>query len=376
MKVVLFMVGLEPGGGSVYVVRLAQELIRQGIEVKVVSLRCLESTPLIMMGRNIPWECLGMRSLYDLGIIIPIISKLRQFKPDVVHTNHPIDAVVGNLAARFIGIPCVTTVHSLLNHISLAKPDAMSRFLAYQRYFWSEWLAAKFANTIIAVSKPVREELINSGISHPSKVKVIYQGIDLEQFHPSRFASSKAKSLSVGCVSRLSPEKGIEYFIEMALKLSERHPNVRFRLVGGVRNRVEQLYLEKCKTILKNSGKKTLVDFLGHQLDIPYQISQMDVVVVPSLTEGFGLSVVEAMAMEKPVVATSVGGIPEIVQDGETGFLVEPGNVEAMVEVVDRLLEDTLLRRQIGHKARERVENTFSLKQMVEQTLLCYESII
>lgn len=375
MKVVLFMVGLEPGGGSMYVIRLAEELIKQQMEVKVISLRCLDGTRAVIGDKEIPWECLGMRNLYDLSVIGPIISKLRQFRPQLVHTNHPADAMLGNLAARVLGVPCITTVQSPLDQIRYSKTNVLSGNLAYQRYLWAERLACRFANKTIAVSNLIREELIEKHICSPSKVTTIHYGVDLELFNPGRFPVSSSDTLTVGCVARISAEKGIQYFIEAAIRLSEHWPNVRFDLVGGVRNRAEQLYFEKCLKILDSSGKRSLFRFLGHKTDIPSLLSQMDVVVVPSLSEGLPLAVIEAIAMGKPLVASNVDGIPEIVANGETSLLVEPGNANAIAIAIEQLLRDESLRTEMGRKARLRAEEAFSQKRMIEQTLQCYESI-
>lgn len=376
MKVVLFMVGLEPGGGSMYVVRMAEELIKRQIEVKVISLRCLDGTRAVIGDKEIPWECLGMRNLYDLSVIRPIISKLRQYRPQLVHTNHPADAMLGNLAARVLGVPCITTVQSPLEQISYSKTNILSSHLAYHRYLWAERFACRFANKTIAVSNLIREELIEKHICSPSKATTVHYGVDLEQFDPSRFPISSSDTLTVGCVARISAEKGIIYFIEAAIRLSEHWPNVRFDLVGGVRNRAEQLYFEKCLNILDSSGKRSLFRFLGHKTDVPLMLSQMDVVVVPSLSEGLPLIVIEAIAMGKPIVASKVDGIPEIVNNGETGLLVEPANANAIVEAVERLLRNKGLREELGRKARLRAEDAFSQKRMIEQTLQCYEEIL
>lgn len=375
MRVVLLMVSLEPGGGSIYVVRLAEELIKRGIEVKVISLRCLEVTQTIIGDKAIPWECLGMRNLYDLSVIFSLISKLRQLKPDIVHTNHPIDAMLGNLAARIVRVSSITTVQSLLDHIYVSKTNPLARLSAYMRYLGAEWLAARFADRTIAVSTPIREELIKQHICPPSNVTVVHYGVDLDIFDPARFPTSP-DTLTIGCIARISPEKGIQYFIEAAIRLSELWPEVRFDLVGGVRNKSEQLFLEKCIQILEDCGKKSLVRFLGHRTDIPSLLSQMDIVVVPSLTEGLPIIVLEAMAMGKPVVATKVGGIPEIITHGENGLLVEPGNSAALAGSIERLLQNAELCCKMGKNARARAENAFSIEQMVEQTLQCYGSII
>jgi len=373
VKIMFLMVGLDQGGASVYIIRLAEALIKRNAEVEVVSLRCLEETKAVVGDKEIPWSCLGMRNLYDFSIILPIIFKLRQFQPDLVHTNHPIDAMFGNLAARIVGVPCLTTFHSPLDHNCISKTNILSRRLTYLRYLWAERLAGRFAHKSIAVSNFIKDELINHSICTSDKVSVIHHGVDLERFDAKNYPNHSSEYLTVGSISRISQEKGIQYFIEAAIQVSDTWPDVRFDLVGEPKNGIDEHFFENCLKLVTVSGKESRIRFLGYKADITASLSTMDIVVVPSLSEGFGLTIIEAMAMGKPVVASKVGAIPEIVLDGETGLLVEPGNADAIAKAVECLLRDAELRDEMGKKARLWAEEAFSQKRTIEQTLHCYE---
>jgi glycosyltransferase involved in cell wall biosynthesis len=359
-----------------YITTLAKEFMRKGVDVQVISLMCTGIRTDALKEKGVPVHCLGMRNPYDLSVLLPVITVLRNTAPHVVHTNHPIDAMFGNLAARLLGVPCLTTFHGKLDHYYLEKRSPLARYFKCVRLLWAERFAGALANRAIAVSQAVKQDLTKHHICRASKVTVIHHGVDLEDFDPARFSTHTSDLLTVGCISRISPEKGIHYFLSAGAKISESLSNVRFELIGEAQGPVEQGFLEENLRILEKQKKRNLFRILGYRADIPLLLSQMDVVVIPSLSEGFGMVAIEAMAMGKPVVASAVGGISEIVEHGETGLLVEPANANALSKAILDLLHNPQLREKLGNNARRRVEKSFSFGRMIEQTLACYDTVL
>jgi glycosyltransferase involved in cell wall biosynthesis len=167
-------------------------------------------------------------------------------------------------------------------------------------------------------------------------------------------------------VARLDPQKGLGDLLEAAARV----PDASFVVAGDGPDR------ERLGETARSLGLHDRVCFLGHRDDVPDLLRSCDVFVLPSLYEGFPLSVLEAMAAGKPVIATAVGGTPEAVSDGETGFLVPPGDPSALAAAIRAVLSDPVLARRLGSAGRERACRTFSAAEMVRHVVRLYEDIL
>jgi glycosyltransferase involved in cell wall biosynthesis len=207
-----------------------------------------------------------------------------------------------------------------------------------------------------------------------AKIDVIHTGIELDRFQPGEGREAvrnafafQEDTLLVGTVSRLSDErKGLKHFIDMAATVAPAHPPARFLIVGDgvLRPGLEQLAREL--------GIADRVIFAGWRTDIPEMLAAMDVFVMPSLFEGGPTTVLEAMAMAKPVVASRVGMVPEVLEHGETGLIVKPGDSHALADAVDQLLSDGTLRARMAERARRKSVDDFSIDLMVERYLTVF----
>ncbi|MBI3240811.1 MAG: glycosyltransferase family 4 protein [Chloroflexi bacterium] len=232
-------------------------------------------------------------------------------KIDVIHSHHRFTTIVGRAVARLTGLPLVCTVHEF-------KTDA--------RWLSRLWIAP----WVCAISDALRDHLIQFYGVNPACVTVTRIGALPTLPDPSaadrlRHALSDAPSGPIlGYVGRLSPEKGVATLIYALPQVLQAHPTARVVIIGdGIERRV-------LETLATSLGLGDQVCFMGEQVDAPQLMTAMDVVVVPSLSEGFGLTAVEAMAAAKPVVASAVGGLVEVVEDGVTGFLVPPTDPVAL----------------------------------------------
>ncbi len=241
-------------------------------------------------------------------------------------------------------------------------------------------IVCRLAHCIVVNASAVRDSLINQGYD-PSKIVVIRNGIVMSRFHLSPTSKPTSSTLRrelgipnaapvVAVSSRLNKMKGVRYFLDAASRIAKRFPDVRFLIVGDGASRPE---LERQARELRLERS---VLFTGFRVDVPELLHEATVSVLPSLSEGLSNSLLESMACGVPVVATRVGGNPEVIDDGVTGFLVPPMDSAALASAITRFLEDPNLATQFGQAGRRRVQNLFSLERSVYETELLYQRLL
>jgi glycosyltransferase involved in cell wall biosynthesis len=295
-----------------------------------------------------------------------LIAYLRDERPDIVHAHGPsafLYATLGCFWAR--GPAVIATYHSLYLQGKLESLPLKPWGAVKTRIFASlERWAARRAACLIFVSEADRQEYCGLGQSGLRAV-TIPNGIDLGRFTPSQHPSLirqrwglDQEAKVVGCVSRLSPEKGLEYLLRAFPTILASYPDAFLVLVGEGAQRWE---LEE---LAQGLGLSHRVLFTGFTSEVPDLISAMDVLVLPSLWEGQPLSILEAWALGKPVVAAAVRGSRDLVEDGRTGILVPARNPQALASAVVALLGDPERARRLGIAGRQLVETQFSLERM------------
>ncbi|MGD0153002.1 MAG: glycosyltransferase family 4 protein [Thermacetogeniaceae bacterium] len=285
-----------------------------------------------------------------------IIRVIRQYRIDVVHTHA---SFAGRLAARLAGGVCVIyTRHRL--EAEAAGDGLRSRLLS--------WVNNYTCDRVVAISQAVRDDLLSQGVPD-RKIALIYNGIDLANFQPL-LSPPAGPGAVVGLVGRLEAEKGHRCFLEAARILLAKHGECRFWIVGA------GSLLKELQDYAWKLGIAGQVDFLGLRDDIPELLAQMSVVTVPSLNEAFALSLVEAMSMGKPCVASNIGGIREILVDRENGLLVEPGNPRALASRIAWLLERPDEARQMGEAAARTAASRFDARVMTERLTALYTECV
>ena len=282
--------------------------------------------------------------------------RLHDLAPDVLHANDP-------LTARSVALPAWRCSVPLVCHV---------RFPMEREAI--EWVFRRLPKpaAIIFNSHALRAECgENFERTCPqSKHFVIHNGVDLRQFQPR---PKQSKNARVGILANLTPVKGHRDFLQMARILTNQSIDAEYYIIGediqgcGTRTDTEELS--------KELNLCDRVHFLGHRSDLPELLNELDVVVCASHVEPFGRSLIEAMACEKPVVATRVGGIPEIVDEGVTGFLVPPAAPNRLADAVAQLLNDPQLSARMGCAGRQRVEKCFSIDTHADAVLEVYQSV-
>ena len=308
--------------------------------------------------------------LKDLLALFEIYSFIREKQIDIVHTHSSKAGIVGRLAARLSGVKIIIhTVHGW-------------SFNDYQP-FWTRllyiglerWIGG-FTNRLIVVSRYDQEKGLSNAIVSENRYSLIRYGIDYAEFSGKQGTEKTrqelgigADDLVVGMIACFKPQKSPGDFVRLAGLINQSLPQVKFVLVGDGALR------ESIEDLISQYNLPNNMFLLGWREDIPEILSAIDVFALTSLWEGLSISVLEAFASHKPVVATDTGGVREVVFENKTGFLVPPGDIKAMAEKVRILLNDKSLRLKMGDNAHSGLGISYRLDYMVNSTKDLYENL-
>jgi glycosyltransferase involved in cell wall biosynthesis len=355
------------GGADKLLMTAAQAMQSHGHSVRIVSLTALGPMGLEAQSLGIPTESLNMpRGLPDPRALIRLIRLVHSWKPDVVHSH----MVHANLMARvlrlFVRVPAlVSTIHNI-------NEGGRARMLAYR-------LSNGLVDHMTIVSEAAADRFVSEGIVPRRLLTVIPNGVDVELF---RNVSSSARDTireSVGAsqlfiwlaVGRFEVAKDYPNMLQAFAMVCEREPQAVLLLVG--RGSLQR----ETETLVRALGLGDSVRFLGVRHDIPEVMSAADAYVMSSAWEGMPMVLLEAAAASLPIVATRVGGNHEVVQEGETGFLVPPGHAEALAEKMIRMMKlSSDQRRAMGALAREHVRTEYGLVRVAEQWESLYSQVL
>ena len=306
----------------------------------------------------VPIRAMGRRGGIDLGLLWRLVRAFRATQTDIVHTRNAEAFLYGCLAAHLAGVPGV--VHSEHGRVFPERPHRR----------WAQRHLSRLADAILAVSDDLRRRLVVDLGIPAEAVSVIYNGVDCDLFRPAHRETARqrlgtpASPTVVGSVGRLVPVKNFASLLRAVRLLSpELQPEVWF--VGDGPDRT---HLEMLARALLPAGR---VRFLGHREDLPSVLPAFDVFAVPSLSEGISNTLLEAMACGLPVVATDVGGNPEVVEHGRTGLLFAANHDAALARHLAALCSDPGRRIALGANATQEIRRRFSLETMVSS----YESV-
>lgn len=308
--------------------------------------------------------------VHDLRALNSLTRRFRDQRYDIVHTHTSKAGVLGRLAARRAGVPIVVhTAHGNIFDGYFAAP-VTAVFTRIERR------AARWADRLIELTDGGIEEHLNRRIGRREQYTTIFSGIDLGLFEKARENRAETRrslnipepAFAVGGVGRLEPIKGFPYFIAAAELVARTVPNAHFVLAGT--GSQERALRDQAGPL----GER--FRFLGMRNDIANVMAALDLLVVPSLNEGMGRVILEAGAAGIPVVASKVGGIPDVVDDAKTGVLVPPKNAEAIAEVVGALAADPDRISRMGNAARNKIVPEYGLEQMVRKIEALYEALI
>ncbi len=269
-------------------------------------------------------------SQFDHRIIRDIYRLIKREGAQVVHTHLYDGGKYGRIAARLAHVPCIiSTVHNIY-------------VVRRRRYHLINWILSHTNDRVVAVSEAVKESIIRFDRIPPEKIQVIYNGIDLVKFQGFFEGGEVRKKFGVqpedyliGVIARLEEQKGHIYLFRALPQIIQEFSRVKVLIVGDGSLRA---FLEER---VRGMGLSSIVLFAGTQKPIPPILKALDLFVLPSLWEGFGIAILEAMAMGVPIIATAVGGVSEVITSGKDGLLIPPGDVPSLVSAL-RILSPSI----------------------------------
>ncbi len=364
IRLLKFLSNFLIGGTERQFVHVANGLDRSRFEVELACLR-REGPLLDSLKADMPvTEYRVTGSFYKPSSIrkqLTLARNIRSARLDIVHTYGWNPNIFAVPAARLALRPRVlASIRDTGAYLTPWKIRALK-------------LACHLADCVLANSMAGRTWLIEQGVSE-NKIQVVRNGIVVPAQAERRMGSGPIHrefgipegAPIVACVGRLVSGKGIDFFIRAARILADQRPDIRFLMIGAIS--IQKNYQSEMERLARELNVEGRVIFTGQRQDVPEILREVDIVVHPSLTEGLSNVILEAMAAGVPVIATNVGGNPELVQEGRNGLLVPVENAEAIVQGICRLIDDPGMARAFGAAGHQRVKEEFSIETMLRKT--------
>ncbi len=363
MNILLLSTHLNTGGISSYLCTLSRGLVKKGHRVWIATSggNLVES----LRASGVEHITLNIRTKSELDwriyfSLLPLNQMIQENKIDLIHTQTRITQVMAACLSKATGKPFVSTCHGFFKNR------------------WSRRIFPCWGQKVIAISEAVSEHLRKDFKVDPKRIVLIRNGIDLENFPMVSVQMKEMKRRAfgledepvVGIIARLSLVKGHDVLIEAMKKVVAEFPKAKLLVVG------EGSLGKKLKEMVEDFELSLNVRFYPIVNQSSDMLSLFDVFVMPSRQEGLGLSVMEAQAAGLPVVASKVGGLPSLIEDGRTGLLVPPENANLLAEAILLLLRNRPKAKEMGERARSFIQKEFSAERMVEETVRVYTTIL
>jgi glycosyltransferase involved in cell wall biosynthesis len=355
-----------PGGAETVVLNLASRLDSSRFR-SIVLLPGEDWLSERLREHGIPTFFVDSKAWYDFRMPVGMARLVRKEKVDLIHSHLPMQNFYSCLVGRLTGRKTVATYHGA---IELAQSGRLRGAIQFG------WVK-RSADAVVVVCDFVGDMLRQSGFPL-KKIVRIHNGINPDPFQvPAdgrlrRELGLRNGTKLIGTVANVRQSKGYEFFIQAARKVIDTRPDVRFVASGDIDPVLGKPLFESIEKL----GLKERFLFLGFRTDVPEFLSELDVFVLPSVSEGFPLVALEAMASSRPVVVTRSGGPQEIVDDGKTGFLVPPADSGALAQKICELLDNPGRAAALGRAAQEKVASAFTLDKMVNDYERLYERLL
>lgn len=357
------------GGLEIQALEISRQLRLRG---HVVWLACVGRSRLEEAARDegIRTVPLKVRGYVHPVAVARLTRLIRHERIDVVHCQHSKDIATLVPARLLSGRRCPIILSKRVGSY-ISKKDLFHQF------------TYSHVDRVLAISDVIHRNVIDTTPVSPERVITLHDAVDTEHFSPARVGATgvrkefgfDGKTLVVGFVGRFSPGKGHEEFLEAAARLTQRHTTMRF-LVAGEASHGEQAYEQHIRSKATALALDEVLTFTGYRRDVPELMAAFDIFAFPSHAEAFGVVLIEAMAMERPVVSTNCDGVVDIVVDGETGIYVNPKDAGQLADAIDRLARDPALRVRMGKAGRARVEELFSQRRQIDRLEGLYRELL
>ncbi|HKB08521.1 MAG TPA: glycosyltransferase [Candidatus Polarisedimenticolia bacterium] len=366
-RVLILTIGFSVGGAEQLILTTAPRLQRDGFEVTVA---CLKGWGLLgdeLEARGVRALALGARRKWDLKAMGRLLSVLKRDRIQIIRAHLFWANIVARIVGRLASVPVVVTTH-------------------HDTFGWMRWphrlaerITAPLSDVVTTCSEAVRREALAMFGMRPGRVRTLRNAIEIPDAAPDAAARERVRrdlgastdDLLVGTLGRLDePKKGLAVFLAAARLLTRELPRVRFAIVGdgparsGLEERAAREGVSHCTV------------FPGLRRDVSEVMRAFDLFVLPSLWEGFGITLLEAMAVGTPIVASRVGGIPEVVEDGVTGLLVRPGDAPALAAACAQILRNRQRAEQMSRAGMDRVRSEFEIERLVREIEELYGELL
>ncbi len=372
-RIVFLIDSLGMGGAERLMVPYLKYFVSAGYAPRVCAFQEREGNPL---GRAIEEvgaavDLLPVRHMRDLDTLPRLLRYLREQYTDLLHTQLEFSNTLGSVAAHILGIPSVCTLHTL------DKFDMRSR--AYWRNTVMRRSLRHFSDRIIAVSEETRQYHIKHAGFPPHKIVTLHNGINLAPFNVAGEAERRAIRAEFAIppdapvlltVAVLRQPKGIQYMLSAMPAILEQVPEARYLVVGSGGHEAE------LKAQARQAGLLERVIFAGMRQDIPALMAAGDIFVLPTLTEALPTVLAEAMSTRKPIIASTVGGIPEMVDHERSGLLVPPGEPEHLTAACLRLLRNPAEAAAMGRVGEEIAAQRFEISRQAQRLAALYQEVL
>lgn len=351
-------------GYNVYVIcspgKLKKDIEAEGIKVKTIQIK-----------RKIS-------PLADMVSLVKLFFYFKKEKFDIVHTHAPKPGLLGQLAAKMAGVPIiVNTIHGLYF-------TENSSFLKRNFFIFMEKIAAKCSSLIFSQNREDMETMVKEKIAKPEKIKYLGNGIDMKRFNPERFSDAFVKNKKnalnlpadakiIGAVGRLVKEKGYMELFSAFSDVLKNFPNTLLLAIGPEEPEKKDSFSPEIVKSYELDGK---VLFLGERTDVDELYPLMDVFVLASHREGFPRTVLEAMAMTRPIVATNIRGCREEIDNGINGVLIPPKSAKELAQAIIYLLRNPDRVKGMGIRAGEKARREFDERLVFDRIKKEYEELV
>jgi len=377
---------LNMGGPALHVAYLSAGLKDRGYDTTLVAGSLAvgeESMAGVAEHLGVPIETVPdlhreISPLHDLRAVYHVARLIRELRPQILHTHTAKAGTIGRLAAVLAGdaAPPIV-VHTFHGHVlrGYFGPLRSNLFRLLEH-----WLATR-TTALVAVSPEVRDDLVALGVAPAEKFTVVRLGIELQERVGSLDGNAQGLEMRrvlgiapdrfvVGWIGRMTGVKRTDDVLLAVRRLRDRGVDAVLCMVGDGPDRETVERRARQLGIVRNSL------FLGYQDEVAPYYAVFDALILPSANEGTPVSAIEALAGGRPVVATEVGGVPDVVRDGVDGFLVEPGDVDAMADRLVRLAADADLRRRMGEAGSASVRERYSVERLLDDVDRLYRSLL
>jgi glycosyltransferase involved in cell wall biosynthesis len=370
MKVLQTISYFTSGGLEKLVLILTNELSKREIDVTF----CIrESKKEISISNNVELHKFSGNNLFGLLVLYKICKLIKKKEIDIVHAHIPGGGdftIIGFLAAKITGKKFVLTIHGDIFEIS-KKKLLLFKFIT------------NLSDKVVTVSDHIKFRLLENNYIKPVNLMTIENGIDISPFDKNVCRKKKLNSLDldhespiIGSVGMIRNIKGYDVLITSFSDIIKLYPNAKLLIIGTMENKADLIYKTKLDGLISRLNLQENIIFLGFRNNVNEILAILDVFVLPSRSEGISLSLLEAMASRKPIVATFAGGTKYVLENNLNGILVPPEDTEALANGILKLLIDKIFATELGIKARETIEKKFSLNGMLDKYVKLYDEIL